>query len=512
MGDLHYPAGTKLPLAQRYFDQGLVLAYGFNHAEAARSFREAQKLDPGFAMSWWGEALVLGPNINAAMEAANVPRAWQAAQRARVLAKGASPSERALIEALAVRYAPEPAEDRSALDRAYADAMRAVARQFPDDAQVQTLFAEALMDTMPWDYWQEDDEPKPALREVLTALERAVTLDPSHPGANHLHIHAVEAVRPRDGEASADRLNSLVPGAGHLVHMPSHIYIRVGRYGDAVDANERAIASDDAYVTQCHEQGMYPLAYMPHNQHFLWYAASMEGRAQRSLDAARHVKASIDPAVMRTPGMGTLQHFYALPYLALARFGHWEAILAEPAPAADLHYPTGLWLYARGMALTRSGRLAEAAVASDSLWQLVDHPEVAKITIWDINAGADILQIAHSALAGELALAHGDAARGLARLREAVLLEDALNYDEPPPWYSPARQALGAALLDLGRGEEAERVHREDLERVPENGWSLFGLAQALDAQGHTTAANSARTRFEKAWSRADTQLARSGF
>ena len=512
MGDLHYAMSTTVPLAQRYFDQAMVLTYGFNHAEAGRSFREAQKLDPDFAMAYWGEALVLGPNINATMDAENGPPAYTASQEALARIDGAAPHERALIVALSTRYAAEAPEDRSPLDRAYSDAMRAAAATYPDDAHIQTLFAESLMDTMPWDYWEDDGTPKPALREVLAALERAIARDADHPGANHLHIHAVEAVRPADGEASADRLGHLVPGAGHLVHMPSHIYIRVGRYGDASDANERAIQSDDEYVTQCHQQGLYPLAYMPHNRHFLWYATSMEGRMQKSIAAARHVSASIDREAMRQPGLGTLQHFYSLPYLALTRFGRWEDALAEPSPADDLPYPTGLWLYAQGMAHLRTGNAQMAEANRQLLWALVDLPAVAKITIWDINGGADILQIAHAALAGEIALAEGRHADALARLREAVLLEDALNYDEPPAWYSPARQSLGAALLELDRAKEAEGVYLEDLEKYPENGWSLFGLAAALDAQGRSDETAAARARFDQAWKRTDIQLARSSF
>lgn len=511
LGDTHWPTSTRSALAQRYFDQGLVLTYGFNHAEAARSFREAQKIDPGFAMAYWGEALVLGPNINAAMDDANVPIAWEALQQARAHRDGTSTREKALIRALGKRYAPEPVDDRRALDRAYADAMAEVAARFFTDAHVQTLYAEALMDTMPWDYWQPDGSPRPDLERVLSALGRAIDREPGHPGANHLMIHAVEAVRPEDGVAAADRLGALVPGAGHLVHMPSHIYIRVGRYADASEANERAIASDQDYVTQCHAQGLYPLAYMPHNHHFLWYAAAMEGRSQRALEAAEHVRAQVDPEIMRQPGFGTLQHFYSLPLFTLVRFGRWDEVLAAPMPAPELVYPGGVWHYARGVALTRLGRLTEAAQHAEMLDEALHDPALDAVTIWDINGSRDILQLAAAALAAELALARGDTRTGLKRLREAVLLEDALRYDEPPPWHAPVRQRLGSVLLANGQPEQAEATFRQDLEKYPENGWSLAGLEAALRAQGRTADANAALERFLVAWKRADVEVDTTG-
>jgi tetratricopeptide (TPR) repeat protein len=507
MGDTHLGVTTESELAQRYFDQGLVLAYGFNHAEAGRSFREARRLDPGLAMGYWGEALVLGPNINATMDDADAPRAYEAAQLAVQHAEGATPLERALIEALTARYAPEPVEDRAPLDIAYANAMHGVAQAYPDDPHAQALYAEALMDTMPWDYWQPDGTPKPALDRVLAALERAIELDADHPGANHLWIHAVEAVRPADGEAAADRLGALVPGAGHLVHMPSHIYIRVGRYADASEANERAIASDDDYVAQCHAQGLYPLAYVPHNHHFLWYAAAMEGRSERALQAAYHVRASVDPEIMRQPGFGTLQHFYSLPLFTLVRFGRWDAILEEPSPDPDLVYPLGVWHYARGMSLLQGEQIVLAEQHAEILGVLLDDPRLDGVTIWDINDTRHILQLASSSLAAELAVKRGDTAAALARLREAVVLEDSLRYDEPPPWHSPVRQRLGDLLLILGRADEAEAAYREDLQKYPENGWSLAGLARSLEAQGRRRESTEVRKRFERAWARADIEL-----
>lgn len=507
MGSHHHPIATDVPLAQRYFDQGLVLAYGFNHAEAARSFREAARLDPACAMCNWGVALVLGPNINAAMDPEAVPEAWAALEAARVLAEDAPEAERAYVAALAARYAEEPGDDRSALDAAYAGAMRELHRRYPDDLDAATLFAEALMDTTRWDYWTADGEPKPVTEEILATLESVLARDPAHPGANHLYIHAVEAVRPELGVAAADRLRSLVPGAGHLVHMPSHIYVRVGRYHDAALANERAIAADDAYVTQCHAQGLYPLAYMPHNHHFLWASATLEGRSEVALGAARHIAAHTDPEMMRQPGLGTLQHYWATPLFAQVRFGRWDEVLAAPKPPADLVYPTGVWHYARAMALVRKDRLDEAARELGELARTAADPALEGVTIWDLNTTRALLEIASRVVAGELAAAKGDFTAAVEYLEEAVAREDRLRYDEPPPWHYPVRQTLGAVLLRAGRPADAERVYRQDLERFPDNGWSLYGLAASLDAQKKAGESAAVRKRFTAAWRNADVQL-----
>ncbi len=508
MGEHHRPVGTRSESAQRYFDQGLVLAWGFNHAEAARSFREASRLDPECAMCFWGEALVLGPNINAAMEDGDVPAAWSASRRALELSAGASPVERALIEALAERYAPEPVEDRRPLDEAYAAAMRDVEARFPHDADVVTLLAEALMDLHPWDFWTREGEAQPWTPEVLETLESAIALDSDHPGAHHLYIHAVEASpEPGRAEASADMLRDLVPGAGHLVHMPAHIYQRVGRYADASSANERAIAADDAYATQCHAQGLYPLAYMPHNYHFLWASSTMEGRGKVALESARAVAARVDRNFLREPGYGTLQHYLATPLFALTRFGRWQEILAEPAPDADLVYPTGVWRYARGSALTALGRLDEAAAELAELERIAADPALDGVTIWDINDSAAILAIAREVLAGELAAKRGEFDAAVARLRRAATLERELNYDEPSPWHYPVRHSLGAVLLAAGRPADAEAVYREDLARNPENGWSLHGLAASLREQGRADEATAAAERFAQAWAAADVEL-----
>ncbi len=507
MGDHHHSITTKSAQAQRYFDQGLTLAYGFNHAEAARSFRQAIKLDRNCAMCNWGLAYVLGPNINAKMEDDALPESYAAMQQAVKLAKNASKSEQAYINALAKRYIDKPLEDRSSLDVAYAQAMGQVTQQYPDDMDAATIYAEALMDTMPWDYWTEEKKPKPETQKVLDTLESILQQEPNHPGANHLYIHAVEAVRPQQAVAAADRLGSLVPGSGHLVHMPSHIYIRVGRYHDATVANQKAIAVDNDYITQCHAQGVYPLAYMPHNHHFLWFAATLEGNSQLATAAGKNVAAMVDPQMMREPGMGTLQHFSIVPLYNMIRFGQWEEILATPQPEADLKYPTGIWHYARGLAYAAQNKIAESQQELEALDLLARDPELEEVTIWDINTTQDILKVATEVLTGEIAAQAGKYPRAISHLSQAVILEDALNYDEPADWSIPARQYLGEALLQAKRYNAAEQVYREDLAIYPDNGWSLFGLTQSLQAQGKDSEAESTQQQFKSAWQYADVQL-----
>ncbi len=512
MGTHHHPITSKSPSAQRYFDQGLVLAYGFNHAEAARSFREAIKLDRDCAMCNWGLAYVLGPNINAKMSDDAIPEAYGAIQQAVKLAKNSSTAEQAYINAMATRYTDQPLADRSELDLAYAEAMAKVSQEYPDDLDAATIYAEALMDTMPWDYWTEEKQAKPATQIVINTLESVLERNPNHPGANHLYIHAVEAVRPQDAEAAADRLGKLVPGSGHLVHMPSHIYVRVGRYHDAAITNQNAIAVDDDYVTQCHAQGVYPLAYMPHNRHFLWFAATLEGNKKIADEAGKKLSAGIDPEMMRQPGLGTLQHFYSMPFFTMTRFGEWEEILQTAQPDADLKYPTGLWHYARGLAYAHQDKFTEAEAELQQLTLLANDPELQEVTIWDINTTQNILKVATEVLTGEIAAQQGDYEQAIAHLQRAVVLEDALNYDEPADWATPARQYLGVALLKNQDFAAAEQVYREDLAIYPDNGWSLFGLQQSLQAQGKNSEARVVQQQLEFAWQYADIKLTASAF
>lgn len=513
MGDLHWKISTASELAQRYFDQALTLAYGFNHLEAERSFREAARLDDSCAMCFWGAALVLGPNINDPVPTPDREvKAYQTLQEAKARLPYASDKERALIEALQTRYQAEPPSDRKPLDRAYADAMRAVAKRFPDDIQIQTLYAEAMMDTMPWAYWTKDGKPKPLTKEVFATLDYVLERDPKHPGANHFYIHAVEQEQPERGVKAADSLRRVVPGAGHLVHMPSHIYIRVGRYHDGSLSNEMAVEADNDYVTQCRAQGIYPVAYVPHNHHFLWATTTMEGRSADALAAARHTAAHVDRSLIRDVQFGVLQHFSAIPYYALVRFGKWDDILREPPPDADLLYPTAVWHYARGIAYARRGELDRAKKELKQVRTIAADAKLEEIRIWGLNPTSSLARIAALVLQAEIAAASKDAKTAVAKLRKAIAIEDSLIYGEPPDWFYPVRHNLGAILLEAGKARAAERVYRADLARFPDNGWSLFGLAQSLRAQGKSKEAVKVERQFEKAWQHADVEITASRF
>lgn len=516
MGDYHRPITTNDAGAQRYFDQGMVLAFGFNHAEAIRSFRAAQRLDPDCAMCFWGEALATGPNINvtsggrAIMSPESRVAAHAAAQKALSLADRVAPVERALIEAQAVRYDGSETSDRDPLDRAYAEAMRSVVQRFPDDDDAAAMYAEAWMNTMPWNYWSDDGQPRPETVEVIDALERIIARSPRHPLALHLYIHAVEASSdPGRAEAAADTLLTLVPGSGHLVHMPAHTYWRVGRYHDAAEANVRAAAVDEQYIAQCNAQGFYPALYYPHNIHFLWAASSMEGRSAVAIDAARRVAANVRIEQIRE--FPTVEFFRTIPLLALTQFGRWDEILAEPMPDASLRYATAIARYARGVALARKGDLAAAHRERDQLVPLRDTTEILFLDTNDYPA-VTLLQIADALLEGEIAMAAGSVDAAVGHFERAVALQDGLPYMEPPFWYYPTRQSLGAALLAAGRAGEAEAVYRRDLEDYPHNGWSMFGLAESLAAQGRTDEAAEVREMFAHVWARADVELTGSRF
>jgi len=507
MGDFHHPITTEDEMAQRLFDQGMVLAYGFNHLEAERSFREAARYDPECAMCYWGIAFVRGPNINSMMDPESVPVAVEAMRKAEELAEGASEQEQAYIAALSERYVEEPPEDRSELDRRYADAMREVAAAYPDDLDAATLFAASLMDTTPWDYWEADGSPKPITEEIMATLEGVLARDPDHAGAAHFYIHTVEKERPTLAEAAADLLGDVAPGAGHLVHMPSHVYLRVGRYHDSTQANLDAVEADDSYITQCRKQGLYPIAYMPHNWHYIWYSASVEGRKELALDAAREMSDRVDIENLREPGLGAVQHFWITPLYGYVRFGAWDEILAAPEPDEDLIYPRAVWHYARGMALLRTDRLEDAREELAQLETLAMDPTLEQVTVWDLNTTAALVDIGVEVLTGEIAAAENDFDIAIDALATAVELEDELTYDEPPPWHQPVREVLGAVLLEAGKPAEAERVYREDLHNFPENGWSLLGLRQSLEAQGKTDEAAEIAARFESAWQYADVTL-----
>jgi len=507
LGNHHLAVTTGAPRAQQYFDQGLRLTWGFNHAEAVTAFREAGRLDPNCAMCNWGEAYALGPNINAGMDSAAGVAAYQAVQRALPLASRATPVEQALIQALARRYAQVPPADRSALDSAFARAMADVVRRFPDHLEAATIYADALMNLSPWNYWGKDGSPRPDATTIVSQLERVVAANPNHPGACHLYIHAVEAAHPEKAVACAERLAGLMPGAGHVVHMPAHIYIRVGRYADAVTANHHAIHTDETYIADRRPEGVYPLAYYPHNYHFLAFAANLAGDSKTAIEAARAVASKVPVQVAREVSFAEGIPAYA--HLTLVTFGRWDDVLAQPMPPAELIVATGLASYARGVAHAAQGHPAEAAADLEKVRRAAAAQLAARGPQWPTNKALDI---AVHALAGEIALRARRLDDAVGHFQAGVAIEDGMRYEEPPLWYYSLRQSLGRALLEAGRPADAEAAYREDLKKFPENGWSLFGLAQALRAQGKLGDAAPVEARFRRAWAGADVTLEASRF
>ncbi len=509
-GSLHRDVGSGVPAAQRYFDQGLRMAYGFNHEAAGRAFAEAARLDPGCAMCLWGQALVLGPNINLAMPAEAAAPAAKFAADAQRLAGHARPVDRALIGALAKRYADPAPFDRRPLDEAYADAMADVARRFPDDDDVAVLYAEALMDLTPWAYWRPDGKPAARTGILVAELERVLARNPKHIGAIHYYIHAVESSpEPQRAEAFADTLAGLAPGSGHLVHMPAHTYIRVGRYHDATLANFAASTADAAFLAVCGgSNGVYPLGYVPHNWHFASMSASLHGSRTLALQAAGQTARRAD--MRQLEALSFMQQYLVTPLFVQVRFARRDDILAQAGPPAELPYPRALWHFARGMAYVGGGEHAKAGAELEALRRLAADPALAKVEVGPVNRGDDVVAVALPMLAGELALATGQRDAGLARLRDAVAAEDALAYNEPADWLLPVRPYLGAALLEAGRADEAARVYAQDLRVYPKNGWSLYGLAQAQRRQGQRALADRTEREYRDAWQWADAPLSRS--
>ncbi len=509
LGEHTFPVSTHNPLAQQYINQGLNLAYAFNHAEARRAFREAARLDPGLAMAYWGQALVLGPNINALMEPNEEPQALEIVQRAKSLMTNTPPKEQALINALEKRYSGQ-AEQREANNKAYAEAMREVHQRFSDDADIAMLYVESMMDLRPWGYWMLDGQPYEGTAEIVALTEEVLRRNPKHPGALHMYIHLIEPTStPERAEKAADTLLTLMPAAGHLIHMSSHIYQRVGRYADSMKSNQLAIAADEDYITQCYAQGLYPMVYYPHNIHFLWFAASVDGQSKIAIQSAREVASKIDDEVLKAIPLTAV--FRVTPYWALARFGHWQEILAEPAPPSTNLFLTGSWHYVRGLALVATEQLQQAEQELAALRKimkdsLLDGPLLSK------NTTRTVLSAAPEVLAGEIAAARGQFDQAIAHLENAVRLEDALVYTEPLEFHLPPRLALGAILLKSGRTGEAETVYWEDLRRNRNNGWALYGLIQALRAQKKDDQAAIITARFEQAWARADVKLSASRF
>jgi tetratricopeptide (TPR) repeat protein len=511
LSDHHHPISSKNPQTQKFFDQGVDLMFGFNHAEAIRSFREAARLDPNCAICWWGISVALGPNINMNMPPDAVAPAWQSLKMAQSLEGHASPEERDWIEALASRYSDDPKADRGILDEAYAQAMGKLWRDYPDDLDAGVFYAEAMMDTQPWDYWQADGRtPKGHGGEIVSTLESVIARAPNHPGALHLYIHAVEAsTTPERAEAAADRLEPLMPDAGHIVHMPSHIYYRVGRYADAARVNELAAQSDERYIASCKAQGYYPIGYYGHNIHFLWTSSEMMGRYGASIDAARRLVKAIGPDVAKINNIGA-QTFYPVPVVTLVRFGKWNAVLAEPAPQKNLKLVVAISHYARGFAFANKGDFKHARWERAKLAAMKGDADLLKLDRG--MPASQMTELALDLLEGEIARKSGHLDEAVDDFTKARTIELALPYNEPPNWHQPVSHILGAALLQAHRPAEAEAVYRDSLMRYRMDGWALFGLAQALDAQGKKDEAAAARKQFATAWQLADVKLTSSRF
>ena len=508
---IHTHKVTTNKASQKYFNQGLILSFAFNHAESIRSFKAAQRLDPNCAMCYWGEALSRGPNINVTSDGKVVmsPQdrkdAFKAIEKAKELMPSVSAKEQDYILALSSRYNGEIGTDRSDLDMNYALAMEALSQKYPDDMDAASLFAESLMNTMPWNYWAEDGNPKPDTIKVIRTLENVLEKAPDHPLAIHLYIHAVEASSsPERAEAAADRLGALVPGAGHLVHMPAHIYWRVGRYHDASEANIRAAEVDEEYIAQCNAQGFYPALYYPHNIHFLWAASTMEGRSSLSIESALKVAKYVGPEQIRQ--FPVVEFFHTVPLLSYVRFGKWEEILSYSTPATEFKYSLGIYHYARGIALSALGRKEDALKELSYIKPLKDTKEISNL----VKAGQPsrkLLEIAENLLQGQIDFMEGDFEASINNFKKAVALQDDLPYTEPPFWYYPTRQSLGRVLIEAGKLEEAEAVFKKDLEEYPRNGWSMFGLYKVLEIQGKTEEAKQYKDKFDIIWQLSDIEL-----
>jgi tetratricopeptide (TPR) repeat protein len=504
LGSYHHPITTKSPEAQKYFDQGLALSYAFNHAEAIRSFRQGIALDPDCAMCYWGVAFAYGPNINAPITEEAAKEAYQAIQQALELAPSVTGNERGYIQALARRYDADPKAERAGLDSDYSQAMSELVEKFPDDLDAVTLFAQSLMDTSPWNYYEKDGRPRLMTTAVIDALESVLKRRPDHAGAIHFYIHAVEASPdPARAEAHADRLAALMPGAGHIVHMPGHIYLRTGRYADASRANVLAMKADEAYFAGDAVAGnmMYQAAYYPHNIHFLVASTSLEGRRDDALKAADELKAKAHADMLRDPAMGAMiQHMHLAPIFTKVRFSLWDQVLAEPVPAADLHYMAAMSHVARGLALAAQGKIEQADAELAATAPFKDEEALTKMPISSTNFAGAVVGVGYEVLAAEIAARRRNAAEASRHYAQAVALEDALTYTEPPDWPIPVRQLQGEAMLALGRAKDAETAFRDDMKKFPDNGWSLSGLQKSLERQKRTKEAAEVKARLDKAW------------
>lgn len=506
---IHYPITTNDTLVQRYFNQGLALAYAFNHAEAARSFYYATKLDPNCAMAYWGYAYVLGPNYNAGMEADNYERAYEAIQKAKTLSEKATTKEQELIEAMAYRYSAIPPEDRSELDQNYSNALKKLYEKYPDDSEISTLYAESLMNLHPWDLNEKDGTEKPWTIEIVALLEALIKKHPKHPGAHHYYIHAVEASNsPERSMASAKLFDEgLVSGSGHLLHMPSHTYIRTGDYHKGTLANIAAVNADSTYVTTCHAQGAYPLSYYPHNYHFMAATATLEGNSHWAMVGANKVSEHVHPDIMKQPGWGTLQHYYTIPYYVAVKFKKWDQILNLNLNTYDLKYPKAVRHYAQGMAYLGKGNIENAKAELAALEILAKDESLKKVTIWDINSVFELVQIAEKVLKAEILAKEKKYDESIAILKDAVAMEDALNYNEPPDWFFSIRHHLGAIEIEAGEYQNAIVTYNEDLKHFPKNGWAQHGLMVAYEKLNDAENVKKTKALFEKSWEFADIKL-----
>jgi tetratricopeptide (TPR) repeat protein len=505
LGSHHHAITTSSDMAQRYFDQGMRLLFGFNHDESERSFREAARLDPDSAMAWWGVAVALGPNINLPLDAERNARALEAVAKAQSLLAGETDAERAYVAAIATRYSKDPNADRAKLDREYSEAMRGLSARYPNDNDAAVLYAESMMDLKPWQLWTKDGKPAEGTEEIVKILETVLAREPNHPGANHYYIHAIEASpNPEKGAASAKRLTSLLPGAGHLVHMPAHIFMRTGDYRGAAAANADAVRADEAYFARTKVEGVYPMMYYTHNFLFLSAAAGMSGRSAEAIDAAGKAVAVVAPMASHMP-----MAEYVLPWslFAMARSGKWDDILAYPRPADSNASTVAFWHHSRGLAHIAKGDLNAARVERKGLDQA--RMNVSKDFLLNLNLAHDLIDIAALVLDARLASAEGDRNRAIASWKKAISIEDKLNYDEPPAWYYPVRESLGAEHLRSRQFKEAEQVFRSDLALNPNNPRSLFGLREALKGQGRDS--SEVNRQFEEGWKGADIPISVNG-
>jgi tetratricopeptide (TPR) repeat protein len=506
LGDLHHPVSTTNPEAQKFFDQGMRLIYAFNHQEAAGSFERAAELDPKMAMAYWGLAEAVGPNYNDPADPDRYKKAHQAIAKAEELAANASPSEKAYIAAMALRFPADPAADHRLAAERYRNAMGDVVKQFPDDLDAATLFAEAGMNLHPWGLWRPDGTPEGGTEDIIAALESVLKRDPNHMGAIHYYIHAVEASpNPERALAAANRLAALAPAAGHLVHMPGHVYIRTGDFESAVKTNQLAAAADRAYLQTSGSPGLYGAMYYSHNLHFIAACSSMNGNYAEAHKAAEMLATHVGPMVKDIP---PLEGFMTVPLAVEVRFQKWDQILTMPQPPAAMQTTTVFWHFSRGMALAAKGKVAEAEAEHHIVSEAADKTPRDQVFAMPVNNKAkDVLNIATNVLGAKIALVKKNSENAIVMLRRAVSIQDSLKYDEPPDWFYPVRESLGAVLLLNGNAAEAEKVFRDDLDRNPRNPRSLFGLAEALRAQKRSYDAQFVDKQFQSNWKSTEIKL-----